>query len=156
MVSKETPARWCGGRRLHAALGVGALCDARTGYIFDPVVSGGLGAVLAVAGLSGHIAPCAGGAAAVAGTLLGLRHFSGRRGLGLGDVKFGALIGAGIGPGYGLVALGAAFVLGAGASVGKLALGRARLDSAVRFGPYLAAGTLLVLAYHRLNAGVFR
>jgi len=137
-----------------AAICVGAICDLRSGYIFDPVVGGGLGAVGAVAAWSGNAGAAAAGAAAVAGTLFGLWLLSGRRGLGMGDVKFGALIGAGMGPLYGLVALGAAFVLGAGASVGLLALGRARLDSAVRFGPYLAAGTLVVLAYHRLNTGV--
>ena len=139
-----------------ATVCVAAWCDARTGYIFDPVVLCGLGMVGAAACISGDLAVTLGGAIVTGGTLLALRALTGARGLGLGDVKLAAVIGAGIGPAYGSVALGAAFLCGAAVGLARIALGRARLRDAVRFGPYLAAGTLMVLAYHRLNTGVIR
>ena len=62
---------------------------------------------------------------------------------------------SGAGP-VGLAAASAAFLLGAVSSIGQIAAGRARRDTAVRFGPYLAAGTLMVLAYHHFSTGVIR
>ncbi|MDQ6943875.1 MAG: prepilin peptidase, partial [Candidatus Eremiobacteraeota bacterium] len=89
------------------------------------------------------VAPLAcGGAYAVGGSLLTLHVLTRGRGLGLGDVKLGTAIGAGFGPAAGLVALGAAFVLGGAFASWLLLTGRARRGDAIRFGPFLAAGTV--------------
>ena len=58
-------------------------------------------------------------------------------------MKLGTAIGIGFGPVAGLVALGAAFVLGGAYASWLLATRRARRGDAIRFGPFLAAGTFL-------------
>jgi len=132
-----------------------AVGDALTGYIFDRFIAAGLIAAMTAAMLEHRVAETALGAGAGFGIMLLIRFASGGRGLGFGDVKLAALLGAGLGPTEALVAIGSAFVVGAGFAVGFLAAGRLRYGSQVRFGPYLLAGSLCALAYHRLSAGVF-
>lgn len=139
-----------------AAICVAAIVDARSGYIFDPLAGAGLMATIAAACACGRPAETLLGAAATAGTLLAIHLATAGRGLGLGDVKLGALLGAGLGIYGGIAAIGTGFVVGAVAALGALSSGRARVGDTIRFGPYLAAGTLLVLAYHRVNTGVIR
>ena len=121
---------------------VGALVDARTGLIPDAVTRTTALAALACSVGSG-VAPLACcGAYAVGGSLLVLHMLTRGRGLGLGDVKLGTAIGAGFGPAGGVFALGAAFVLGGAYATWLLLTGRARRGDTIRFGPFLAAGTV--------------
>jgi leader peptidase (prepilin peptidase)/N-methyltransferase len=121
---------------------VGAAIDVRTGLIPDAVTRTTAFAALGCAVATG-IAPVAcSGAYAVGGSLLALHLLTRGRGLGLGDVKLGTVIGAGFGPAAGILALGAAFVLGGAYASWLLFTRRARRGDAIRFGPFLAAGTV--------------
>lgn len=121
-----------------------ATSDARTGIIPDYVTRSTAVAALTLAALNGAVAAAAVGACAVGGALLALHLVSRGRGLGLGDVKLGVAIGAGLGPLAGALAVGAAFVLGAAYAIALLATRRAQRGDAIAFGPFLAAGTLAV------------
>jgi leader peptidase (prepilin peptidase)/N-methyltransferase len=124
------------------ALLAGAV-DARTGFIPDAVTrTAALGAAV-VAAASGDAAAACAGAYAVAGVPIVLYLVTGGRGLGLGDVKLAVAIGTGLGAAHGVAALGAAFVLGGAAAAWLLVTRRARRGDALRFGPFLAAGTLV-------------
>jgi leader peptidase (prepilin peptidase) / N-methyltransferase len=73
------------------------------------------------------------------------------RGMGMGDVKLAALLGAvfgSLGLRYVGVAAGAAIVLGGLGGLGALALGRGR-KAAIPFGPYLAAGAVIAAFWGR-------
>jgi leader peptidase (prepilin peptidase)/N-methyltransferase len=73
------------------------------------------------------------------------------RGMGMGDVKLAALIGAvfgSLGLRYVGVAAGAAIVLGGLGGLGALALGHGR-KAAIPFGPYLAAGAVAAAFWGR-------
>ena len=122
---------------------VAAVADVRTGLIPDTLTRTTALVALVCAAASG-VAPLAcGGAYAVGGALLALHLLTRGDGLGLGDVKLGTAIGTGFGPVAGLVALGAAFVLGGAYASWLLVTRRARRGDAIRFGPFLAAGTLV-------------
>jgi prepilin signal peptidase PulO-like enzyme (type II secretory pathway) len=118
-----------------------AVADARSGLIPDALTRTTALAALGCAFANGLAPLACGGAYAVGGALLALHLLTRGRGLGLGDVKLGTAIGAGFGPAAGLVALGTAFVLGGAYASWLLFTRRARRGDAVRFGPFLAAGT---------------
>jgi len=122
------------------------LVDARTGFIFNALTL----TMAAVAGLAAAMSvhPADGVlAAAIVGTGLGTLHFiTGRRGIGLGDVKLGSAIALGYGVGPAVVAIGSAFVLGALYAVTMIGLGRAKRTDALRFGPFIAGGAAVGLA----------
>lgn len=119
-----------------------AVFDVRTGFIPNPLTGTTVLVVLALAAANGTAPAACTGACAVTAALLALHLLSRRRGLGLGDVKLGAAIGAGLGVTAGFVALGVAFVAGAAYAAWLLATRRARRGDAIPFGPFLAAGTL--------------
>jgi leader peptidase (prepilin peptidase)/N-methyltransferase len=119
-----------------------AAVDARTGYIPDVITRATALGALAFAAASGAALHACAGAFAVGGSLLAIHLLTRGRGLGLGDVKLGTAIGAGFGPAAGLIALGAAFIAGGAYASWLLATRRARRGDAIRFGPFLAAGTL--------------
>lgn len=123
-----------------------AATDVQTGYIFDVVLaSAGVGLCVCTA-LFGGLASVALGAG-ICGGALWLLHVATRgRGLGFGDVKLSALIGGGLGYHSGAVAVGAAFVVGAMISIFALLTGRQARGDAIRFGPYLAIGTIVSVA----------
>jgi leader peptidase (prepilin peptidase) / N-methyltransferase len=121
---------------------VAAAIDARTGLIPDALTRTTALAALGFACANGAAPLACGGAYAVGGALLALHMFTRGRGLGLGDVKLGTAIGAGFGPVGGLVALGTAFVLGGAYASWLLLTQRARRGDSIRFGPFLAVGTL--------------
>jgi prepilin signal peptidase PulO-like enzyme (type II secretory pathway) len=121
-----------------------AAIDGRTGIIPDSVTRSTALAALTLAAVNGAAPAAASGACAVGGMLWALHLVSRGRGLGLGDVKLGIAIGAGLGPLAGAVAVGAAFVLGAAYAIALLATHRAHRGDAIAFGPFLAAGTLAV------------
>lgn len=122
-----------------------AVVDARTGYIPDKLTRATALAALALAASSGAAVHAFGGAFAVGGALLALHLLTGGRGLGLGDVKLGTAIGIGFGASAGIAALGAAFIAGGVYASWLLATRRARRGDAIRFGPFLAAGTVAAM-----------
>ncbi|HYW53371.1 MAG TPA: A24 family peptidase [Dongiaceae bacterium] len=127
---------------------VAGVADARTGLIPDVITRTTALAALGCAVVHGVAPVACAGAYAVGGALLALHMVTGGRGLGLGDVKLGTAIGAGFGPSAGLLALGASFVLGGAYASWLLLTRRGRRGDAIRFGPFLAAGTIAVALFH--------
>jgi len=124
---------------------VGAIVDARTGYIPDAVSRATALTAAGLAATCGGAVHACGGAFAVGGALMLLHLITRGRGLGLGDVKLGTAIGAGLGLWAGVVALGAAFIAGGVYASWLLATRRARRGDTIRFGPFLAAGTFAAM-----------
>lgn len=81
----------------------------------------------------------------VAAPIFALWALSRGRAMGFGDVKLAVSIGILLGGYLGLSALWYAFVIGAVYGLGLMACGKANAKSEVAFGPFLIAGTLLVL-----------
>jgi prepilin signal peptidase PulO-like enzyme (type II secretory pathway) len=126
---------------------VAGVTDARCGAIFDPLTRALVASALLAAAFDGTLAAASTGAVASGGALLALRLCTHGRGIGLGDVKLAAGIGAGLGIAGAALALGSAFVLGGGYGAWLLATRRAGHGARLRFGPFVAAGTgLAVLA----------
>jgi leader peptidase (prepilin peptidase) / N-methyltransferase len=121
---------------------VAAVVDVRTGYLPNIVTRPTAVAALVLAAPSG-LTTAAGGACAVGGMLMALYLITRGRGLGLGDVKLGVAMGAGLGPWCGALALGAAFISGGGYAALLLASKRAANNDAIAFGPFLALGTMI-------------
>jgi leader peptidase (prepilin peptidase)/N-methyltransferase len=132
-----------------AGASVAAVADARTGSIFDPLTAAMLGTSLVLAATAGAAIDAIYGAVAIGGTLLFLHAITGGRGLGLGDVKLGAATGMSLGHASGLTAIAVAFVFGGIFAVWLLATKRASAGSAIRFGPFIAAGTIVALLGYR-------
>ncbi len=124
----------------------GGIVDARTGFIPNVVTFSTFVAASAASAAGGELAGAWHGALASGGMLLALHVLTRGRGIGLGDVKLAAAIGAGLGPAGGAVSLAAAFAFGGMFGVWLLATRRARRGDAVRFGPFLAAGTVVAIA----------
>jgi prepilin signal peptidase PulO-like enzyme (type II secretory pathway) len=122
--------------------GICAASDIETGLIFNPVTGVAFAAAVATAPLHGGALAALLGGAVCGGTLLALHLASSKRGIGLGDVKAAAVIGAGSGALLGAIALGIAFVLGAICACVCLVTGNLRRRSTLRFGPYLALGSV--------------
>lgn len=126
---------------------VAACADARTGLIPDTITRTTALAALCCALAHGAAPIACGGAYAVGGALLALHLLTRGHGLGLGDVKLGTAIGVGFGPMAGILVLGAAFVLGGAYASWLLLTRRAQRGDAIRFGPFLAAGTAAVACF---------
>ena len=124
---------------------VAAVTDLRTGRIFTPVAGATGVAALAAATFEHRIVAALCGSLALGLALFGLHAATRGRGLGLGDVRLGWAIGAGLGTVAGFAAVAWAFVLGATYGCALLVLRRAQRTSEIRFGPFIAAGTLLAL-----------
>jgi leader peptidase (prepilin peptidase)/N-methyltransferase len=121
---------------------VSAATDLETGYIFDDVSIATLATVFVASLLNGSAVAAACGAIA-ASALLGLLYVVTRGGgLGLGDVKLGASIGASLGPIDGVASLALAFIFGGAYGALMLAIRRRSSGSIVRFAPFLAAGLI--------------
>jgi leader peptidase (prepilin peptidase)/N-methyltransferase len=123
-----------------------AITDLRSGLIPDRLSATLLALVLIVAAGSGVVLPALAGALAAAGLLIALYLLSGRRGIGLGDVKLAPAIGAGLGVVHGLEALGLAFCGGAVFGLVLLLAGRATRRTQLPFAPFLALGTAVTCA----------
>jgi leader peptidase (prepilin peptidase)/N-methyltransferase len=124
-----------------AMAAVAAVTDARSGAIFDRLTLALVAIALLTAVADGDALAALAGAVAAGGALFALHAATRGRGIGLGDVKLAAGIGAGLGAPLGILALAAAFVAGGVYGAWLLATKRARRDEAVRFGPFVAAGT---------------
>ena len=129
-----------------------AVIDARTGFIPDRLTCATALLALGLAALAGSAEDACAGACTVGGVLFALHLLSCGRGLGLGDVKLGMAIGAGVGVTAGAAALGIAFVAGGAYAGWLLATRRAGRGSAIPFGPFLAAGTLAAAATFAVRA----
>lgn len=131
-----------------ACLAACILTDVSSGLILDAVT---LPTLAALGILSGpHFLPFAQGAISNAGIMLLLYVLTAGRGMGLGDVKLAACIGAFLGTARGLQSIGVAFIIGGAVAVGLLAAGLSDRKMSVPFAPYLAAGTFAVLVSSRL------
>lgn len=142
----------CGVALAFACLVICAASDLATGLIFDTVTASSAcgialwslvthGAEFALLGAGLCIAP-----------LLLLYLVTRGCGIGLGDVKLGGIIGAGIGGVEALGAVGAAFVAGAMCFLPLLLMRRVRRGDRVAFAPFMAIGTI-ALVVGRLVAG---
>ncbi len=104
----------------------------------------GLAAGLALAALQGTLVPAVLSAAG-AGAFFLLVALVSRGGMGGGDIKLAAMMGAFLGwPGV-AVGLLVAFVVGAAAGLALIAAGRRSRKDAIPFGPALAAGGVVAL-----------
>lgn len=120
------------------------IIDARTHRIPDTLSLGTLLLVLSLAAIGDKSSMIE----RLAGMVLGFAAFYGlcRAGLmGLGDVKFSALIGVAIGPAGWMVAVCAASLLGVLYTLPQLITGSITRETRVAFGPFLAAGSVIQL-----------
>jgi len=120
--------------------------DVRTGRIPDVISRGTAIAALALAAQAGDATAAMWGAVLAGGAVFTLYALTFGTGIGLGDVKLAAAIGAGYGAYAATIALGAAFVLGGAYGAWLLLMRGARRRDAIRFGPFLAAGTVVAAA----------
>lgn len=128
------------------AVVTGAAFDAACGYVFDAVTAPAL-ALIALAAIAGESSAGTLMGAAAAGSALGMLYAITRgRGLGLGDVKLAACLGAGTGVSGGLEALGVAFVAGGAYAAFLLLTKRASRGDEMRFAPFMAGGMAVVMA----------
>jgi leader peptidase (prepilin peptidase)/N-methyltransferase len=122
-----------------------AAVDHRTGYIFDALTTTSAVVAAALSLSSGTLSSSALAAALGGGVLGGLYLLTRGRGIGLGDVKLAAVVGLGYGPVGTALSLASAFILGGCYGAALLVTGRARRGDAVRFGPFIAGGTVIAL-----------
>ena len=139
-----------------AAIATAAFVDAQSGFIFDPLVIAGAAVVFVCAQLEGTGLDSLCGAAITTGSVFCIWALSLGRGIGFGDVKLAVVIGAGFGPIGGVTAICLSFIVGATVGIARIIAGKARFGVSIRFGPYLLAGSVCFLAYHRLSDGVIR
>lgn len=120
-------------------------------YATLAVTSAMLVLAAAVTGHWGQLVQCAAGAVIAFGVYL-LIHVAQPKGMGFGDVRLSALIGAMLGW-HGLavmfVGLFLGFLIGAAASVVVVAAKRGTLKTKVPFGPYMCVGAMTALLYGR-------
>ncbi len=125
-----------------AVLGVAAAwLDLRTGRIPDWLTLGAVGLFVLIAAWQGHLGFALLGAVLPAGLLLltALLAVTGIAGVGGGDVKYVAAVGAALGPLGGLLSLLLSLVIGLPAAVVQLHRGRPSYP----FGPAVAFGSIL-------------
>ncbi|MGB6986445.1 MAG: hypothetical protein WBD74_10775 [Candidatus Aquilonibacter sp.] len=128
-----------------ACLVVSAASDLATGLIFDAVIAAaacgiGLWSVIAQSALLTALGACI-----CIAPLLALYCVTRGRGVGLGDVKLGGIIGAGVGGAEALGAIGAAFVAGAIFCAPLLIVRRMQPSDRVPFAPFMAFGTIMLI-----------
>jgi prepilin signal peptidase PulO-like enzyme (type II secretory pathway) len=134
---------------LLAGLAVCAWTDLRIGFLFDMVLAT-CGAIVLLVTLSERLALSSVVASVACGSALLLLWIVSRgRGIGLGDVKLAALLGAAEGLPGGLVALGIAFIAGACYVVVLALSSRLPENRSIAFGPFLALGGALALVVAR-------
>jgi len=129
-----------------ACLGACVVSDVVAGLILDAITFPTLAAMV-VLSAPNRFASAAEGALCCASLIFVLYGASRGRGIGLGDVKLAACIGAALGPMYGAQSIGLAFAIGGPVAAALLLTGRAKRTSSVPFAPYLAAGAFAVLGF---------
>lgn len=129
-----------------ACLVVSAASDLATGLIFDAVtIAAACGTALSCL-IEANVSATALGVCTCVAPLLALYAITRGRGIGLGDVKLGGVIGAGVGGIEALGAVGAAFVAGALYCIPLVLAGRVRRGDRVPFAPFMAFGTIALVA----------
>ncbi|HTX57051.1 MAG TPA: prepilin peptidase [Candidatus Acidoferrales bacterium] len=123
-----------------------AASDVAVGLIFDGVTLSGAISIAVMSVVGTQLCASVAGAAACAGVMLALYLLTTGRGVGLGDVKLGGVIGAGIGGAESVAAIAAAFIAGALWGMWLLATRRASLGDRVAFAPFLAFGAIAFVA----------
>lgn len=123
-----------------ACAAVSAATDLQTGYIFDRVVIGSLCATLFLAACAQSLAAAVAGGIVGGGLPLLVFAATSGRGIGLGDVKLAAAIGAALQTAGALESLRIAVFCGAAAGLVFRLFGRLRRDGKMRFAPFLALG----------------
>ncbi len=130
-----------------AVAGVSAITDVQTGYVFDRVLLFG-GALLSVVALAlGTPGTAAMGAIVSGGSLWAMHVLTKGRGIGLGDAKLAALLGAAAGIHGALDLMAIAFVAGGTLAGMLLLLGRRRRTDSMAFAPFLTAAACLVAVW---------
>ncbi len=117
-----------------------AATDLQSGYVFDWISLGGLTASLLLAAQAHAIAGAIAGGALGGGLPLLVYAVTAGRGIGLGDVKLAAAIGAGLGVACTVEALRMAAVCAGLVAFALVMAGRVQRRSALRFAPFLAIG----------------
>ncbi|MBE3597308.1 MAG: prepilin peptidase [Limnochordaceae bacterium] len=143
-LASATPAMWVVRATLFTLLVALVLTDLQAGTLPDALTVTGLmlATGFAAAGWSVGLSQALVGAAVGAATILVIVWAS-RGGMGLGDAKMLAMIGAFLGPWGALGTLVWGSFLGSVVGVGLLLTGRATRKTKLPFGPFLAAGALL-------------
>jgi prepilin signal peptidase PulO-like enzyme (type II secretory pathway) len=129
-----------------------AATDLATGLIFDSVTALTAMMILLAALVAGSLTATTTGACVCAGSLCALYALTRGRGIGLGDVKLGAVIGAGCGGVAAFGAIGSAFVAGALWAVPLLVRKRVGAGDRIVFAPFLALGTIASLGVNVLGS----
>ena len=132
-------------------LACSAICaatDFENGHVFDAVLLASAFLLLAPVRTTGALIDDALGAAAGGILLLVPFVLSRGRGMGLGDVKFAALLGLGLSAGDAVRAIWLACVIGGAVAVALLLTRRLRHGCAMPFAPFLALGSGVVLVWH--------
>jgi prepilin signal peptidase PulO-like enzyme (type II secretory pathway) len=119
---------------------VAALTDLSTGLIFDGVSWAAACGVFCASLLSGTLVAAVFGMLTGAGPLVLLILITRGRGVGLGDVKVAAIVGAALGAPSALLMLGVAYVAGALWGIVLIARRRATRKERIAFAPFLAFG----------------
>jgi len=127
-----------------------AAIDLRCGLIPDALIAPALAMLLVMR--AGSLADALAGAAVCAALLAAPWALSRGRGFGLGDVKFGLVLGAAFGPPAGVAAIGAAFIAGGLFGAILLMTRSAGRRSALPFAPFLAIGAGAVQVFGGLYA----
>ncbi|MCR4425997.1 MAG: A24 family peptidase [Firmicutes bacterium] len=127
-------------------LTVAAWTDLNTGLIPDRVTLPGLGAGLALSLISPDLTlPGAVAGALISGGVVYLIAVLSRGGMGGGDVKLMAMIGAFLGWRSGLLTLFLGALIGSVVGVTRIALGMQKRREPMPFGPYLALGAVVTI-----------
>jgi prepilin signal peptidase PulO-like enzyme (type II secretory pathway) len=130
-----------------ACAAVSAVTDVQTGYVFDRVLALSAIVIGGAAIAAGSWEAAVWGAAA-AGIVAWLPYAcSNGRAMGFGDVKFAAVLGAGLGCTGAAIALWVAFVTGGAAAVLLLLCGRVERKAHLPFAPFLALGACCALVH---------
>ncbi len=131
---------------LGGALAVSTWTDLRLGLILDRITVPALLLVVACSLFEGAAVASLLGIAGCAGVVIALHAITRGRGIGLGDAKLAAVIGAGLGAYGGGMALAWAFVIAALVNSGLMIVRRVKMGDRVAFGPYLAWGSVVAIA----------
>lgn len=123
--------------------------DVATGLILDSITFPSIAALLVLSAAADRFDAAVAGAASCATLIAVLYALSKGRGIGLGDAKLATCIGTLLGPFLGLQSIGLAFTAGGVVAAALLLTGRGNRKTSVAFAPYLAAGTVAVMALQK-------
>ena len=122
-----------------------AICcytDSKMGLIPDRIIAITLSLLLIEASIAGTLLNAFIGAIALGAALASIYLLTRGEGIGGGDVKLAAVIGAALGLRLGFLALAIAFIAGATIAIILLALGHVQRKSTIKFAPYLCIGII--------------